>query len=186
MAFTGRMLAYDKGFPGSTDLGPLEDWPIHVEVDDHDLFVAHDGYGILSTMPKSGGTDEVLYTEPTGLSSMVIDATHVYWAAGGIPYRLMAMPKGGGTTTVLATDPGPDPTTIGIAVDDANVYWTNSGAGTVSAVPKGGGPVTVLAGGQVHPTAIAADASGVYWVNSGNWLSDEGPLGGGSVMRLPK
>jgi hypothetical protein len=66
----------------------------------------------------------------------------------------------------------------GIAVDAANVYWTNRGGGTVMACPIAGcnGAPTVIASGLSSPGAIAADSAGVYWTNAGTGASD------GSVM----
>jgi hypothetical protein len=70
----------------------------------------------------------------------------------------------------------------GIAVDSANVYWTNaawakgSGWGSVMTVPIGGGSPTVLASGLDAPTGIAMTATHVYWASSSM---------NGAVMRVP-
>jgi len=72
----------------------------------------------------------------------------------------------------------------GITVDDASVYWTNRGAGTVLSLPRdaspGDAPVTV-ATGQAAPGAIVAAADAVYWVSEGGSSSPSG-----AVVRLPK
>jgi hypothetical protein len=74
-----------------------------------------------------------------------------------------------------------------IAVDEAHVYWVNSGTsangfadGTVMKVPRSGGPVSAIAVNQPHPVAIAVDESFVFWTNEGS-----GDVNG-SVMRTSK
>jgi hypothetical protein len=65
-----------------------------------------------------------------------------------------------------------------VAVDDANVYWTNYGAGTVvrCAVAGCNGTPTPLAQMQGGAFAIALDAAHVYWGNQT----------GGQIMGLAK
>jgi hypothetical protein len=72
----------------------------------------------------------------------------------------------------------------GIAVDEAHVYWTNRGDGTVMSLPltaKAGDAPTTLATGQLAPGAILTDATSVYWVSEG---TSTDPSGG--IIRLPK
>lgn len=72
----------------------------------------------------------------------------------------------------------------GIAVDDAHVYWTNRGDGTVMSLPltaQAGDMPATLATGQLAPGAILTDATSVYWVSEG---SSTDPSGG--IIRLPK
>jgi len=115
--------------------------------------------------------------EPRGL---VLDATHIYWtdrADGTVRSR----PKSRvGQETILAT--GAPSVDVGqIGVDDANVYYTSSGA--LLAVPKGGGAQarTVL-GGLSAPHGATAYGGGVYYVNDKDVLrvatdgSGDGPI----------
>lgn len=67
-------------------------------------------------------------------------------------------------------------TPAGLAVDETNVYFSDTGQGTVAAVPKAGGPVTTLATGQASPGYLAVGGLYVYWSNNL----------GGAVMRTLK
>lgn len=74
-----------------------------------------------------------------------------------------------------------------VALDHANVYWTDQGCSdgsgrTVAVQPSGGTATFVLAqatGASGTPTAIAVGAAGVYW-------TEEVGMGGGSLLRVPK
>jgi hypothetical protein len=72
-----------------------------------------------------------------------------------------------------------------VAVDAINVYWTDTGSGTIMSVPLAGGLPITLASGQHAPRGIAVDASNVYWAdwwNPGNVMSV--PLFGGIPTTL--
>lgn len=66
----------------------------------------------------------------------------------------------------------------GIAVDDANVFWTGYDSGRVMKAPKTGGTPQVLASGEPYPQFIALDAAHVYWT--------DGYSPGGRVGRVAK
>jgi hypothetical protein len=73
------------------------------------------------------------------------------------------VPISGGTKTILATRPSTD--VVGkLAVDSANVYWTEQdmGSGGVMSVPLGGGCVSTLVWGNMWPWGIAADDKSVF------------------------
>ncbi len=55
-----------------------------------------------------------------------------------------------------------------LAIQGANIYWTEAMSGKVMSAPLAGGAAVEVATGQLEPTQIAADAMGVYWVNQGD------------------
>jgi DNA-binding beta-propeller fold protein YncE len=72
----------------------------------------------------------------------------------------------------------------GITVDEAFVYWTNRGDGTVWKLPLGAAPgdaPTQVASGQVAPGPIATDATHVYWANEGTSSESNG-----SIIKIAK
>jgi hypothetical protein len=66
-------------------------------------------------------------------------------------------------------------TPASITTDATNVYFTDTGDGSVNVVPKAGGAVVQLATGQAKPLSIAVDDTYAYWSNN---------LGGAVVRTL--
>jgi hypothetical protein len=69
-----------------------------------------------------------------------------------------------------------------IAVDSANVYWTNSGLGTVTQLPVGGGMPITLAAGQVNPYDLTSDGTSVYFLAANSVYKV--PVGGGPITTV--
>jgi hypothetical protein len=63
-----------------------------------------------------------------------------------------------------------------IATDTVNVYFTDTGNGSVNVVPKAGGSVLQLATGQPNPLSVVVDDTYAYWSNNQ----------GGAVVRTLK
>ena len=78
---------------------------------------------------------------------------------------------------------------MAIAVDAANVYWTEA-SGNVMQAPLGGGTPFTLASGQPGPTGIAVQGGSVYWLDLGSASSSSDaaintvPVGGGAIVTL--
>jgi hypothetical protein len=81
---------------------------------------------------------------------------------------------GDAETSVDAPAPPTGPVTIaqgpsgtaalGLAIDDARVYWVTAGAnGSVLSVLKDGGDMTTIATGQPYPLDIAVSGTSVFW-----------------------
>lgn len=69
----------------------------------------------------------------------------------------------GGTPLLVETFASSQANPWGVAVDEAFVYWTNEGDGTVARAPKTGGAPLVLARGQAEPQRILVDAINIVW-----------------------
>ena len=54
-----------------------------------------------------------------------------------------------------------------LAIQGANIYWTEPMTGKVRSMPVAGGAAVDVAMAQVGPSQIAADAMGVYWIVDG-------------------
>jgi hypothetical protein len=98
---------------------------------------------------------------------MAVDTTNVYWSG------VMKCAVGGCNQTptrISGTGGG-----FGLAIDAANVYWTDGGtSGSVYKCALAGCTTpTALATAQGVPLGIAVDATSVYWTN----------LTGGTVMK---
>jgi hypothetical protein len=127
--------------------------------------------GAVLEVPIAGGDAIVLASGQASAGPIAVDATNVYY---GTAASLMTVPIGGGTPVAIAS--GPDVAfPAAIALDSANVYWTNQDAndlstGTLgSAVMKaslsGGDPQT-LASEEGIPGDLAVDTTGAYWLQS--------------------
>jgi hypothetical protein len=116
--------------------------------------------------------------------------TQLYGAGGEVAYAHFDQSDAG---VVLGDGAAPTPFTlvpnanpIALALDDANVYWADFGAGEIAEAPKSGGPPVVLwSSSTTQPRAIAVDPTNVYVVASG---SEQGtseimavPIAGGAV-----
>ena len=139
------------------------------------------GTGTGSSNPGPGTVIATFDGVPGGAA---MDDTSIYLSVGSTIYRVSKDGTGGPQAIATAADP------IGIAVDDANVYFTDLSidqglAGAVLSVPNTGGALTWLAYKQQRPWGIAVDDTNVYWTNQGQDQVGT-PFGGGQVVSLAK
>jgi phosphodiesterase/alkaline phosphatase D-like protein len=146
--------------------------------------------GLLRKIGKQGGTPANLASglaSPAGLA-VAGGFAFVGESLGGGQSRIDRFTVDGLSSLVLATDSS---TVTRLAVDGANVYWTDFGGGgtlangSVRSVPRSGGAVTVLATGSIEPMGIAADGRNVYWTEFNNpGRLQSVPAGGGASVIL--
>jgi len=128
----------------------------------------------LMKAPLSGGGTVTTLASVAGPATMggvdllALDSTDVYWSSrafggfGGVFGGVLRIPLSGGTTTTLASNAAP----LGIAIDSARVYWSNST--TVMTVPLGGGVATTLASfPSSFPWSVTVDATSLYFATYG-------------------
>jgi hypothetical protein len=160
--------------------------PSGLASDDTSLYWTEYNPGMVRKLPGPlEGPIVTLAQSAAGPNQIAVRGGVVYWtntAEGGV-YKVGS---NGGTPSQLASGPA-----LGIAVDDANVYWTSpNGAcssagptcsgGKVMRLPIGGGTPTTLASNEYEPKVIAVDATSVYWANA----SGPGGTGDGAVRKL--
>jgi hypothetical protein len=114
---------------------------------------------------------------------IAVDGVSAYWAdsAGSV---LKCAVGGCSSPTTLASSAVLGGAAYGLAIDAGNVYWTNSGTGTVSVVSKSGTGAILLAAGQKSPFGVAVDASTAYWANNGDGTVMKVAVGGGTASTL--
>ncbi|MBW2459622.1 MAG: hypothetical protein JRI68_34330, partial [Deltaproteobacteria bacterium] len=128
-----------------------------------------DPHGEVMKRSKSGGPVIALATDQRafiwGLPSLVIDETHVYWAAAD-EGALRRVSKLGGLVQTL----GEGVQAQGIALYGGSLYFTapfvdaSSELRQVGRLPiQGGEIVPILSSGQYNPWGIAVDERHVYW-----------------------
>jgi len=94
-------------------------------------------------------------------SSVVVDASNVYWTTNTSPGFVNRRSLSGGAITALASgedSPG------SLVVDRNNAYFI--AGGYIKSVPLGGGTVTTLAFSSGHPTRLAVNSTRLFWTEN--------------------
>ncbi len=172
--------------------------PLHLAVDGQHVYFTTNN-ATLRRVPIAGGADETVGPIEYGgqVGFVRLDNERVYWAYSGSdpPYTgyVFSQPKADLTAPKIAYGTN-NQGSVGVAVDESNVYWTNGSAtdigasyeriGTVVTCPKTGcvGEPTVVAKDLLAPWAIAVDGNALYILSYGSrYLNADG-----SVLRVAK
>jgi hypothetical protein len=144
---------------------------IQVAADSTSVYFSNFDAESISKVPIGGGATTPLVSGGNTQGTFVLDAKNIYMTTF-TNQSVVQMPKAGGSPITLASMTVGLP--CGIAVDAANVYWVDEGAGGsgrpgrgVFKAPIGGGTVTTLVPSDPgEPCGIAVDATAVYYTGS--------------------
>jgi hypothetical protein len=154
------------------------------------LFWTDDNGMVMEWLNATGTPGIVISSGPTHAQQLQVVTAgavstlyYAAWGAGATTGEVRAVPVGGTSFVQLATNQA-KPTFLAIAGN--NIFWTNSGDGSVWANTLDGnaGSAHAVATGQASPMGIVADASAVYWVNNGDGTVMKQPLCGGDAIVL--
>src|SRR5258708_27860216 len=133
--------------------------------------------GTIYSVPASGGSPTTLVSGILTLNDLLIDSSNLYWISFGTPNidftvfladaRIEKASKACATRTTLASGLSQP---IGFALDDTNVYFTETGGGFgstsagVRSVPKNGGSVAMVTNGTTS-VALAGSGTVLYFLS---------------------
>src|SRR6185436_15724117 len=114
-----------------TDLATGRHKPAGIALDGARVYWTEEG--AIARVAKGGGAPEVIASGLTAPSDLAIGRGRVYWTSHAPEGAIFACPTDGlcapqkvSGNALLVETPIREP--LGIAVDDANVYWTNNGS----------------------------------------------------------
>ena len=147
--------------------------PWDLKVDATNVYYSEMNLGRIMSVPKAGGTPQVLASGWVGTGDIAIDLTNVYFTAcptGDCNQLLVySVPKAGGTAQQLAASDGVSGAAA-ITVGPNRVFLgrsTGSMAGVVTSIVKTGGSLVDIATDPNGPLSVAVDANEayVYWLD---------------------
>jgi hypothetical protein len=156
--------------------------------------------GAATDTDDAGPYTTLLGTVSNALGLILASDGNLYWAENNdVGGAVKWIPKGGASLANIVSANETRP--LGVAVDDANVYWTAQGAnsatdpdsfvyvnGYVARCPKAGCPASgpaMIATGLHNPSGIVVDDTAIYFTIFGN-AGASGTITEGSVMKALK
>jgi hypothetical protein len=120
--------------------------------------------GACAPEPGCGGlTTQLASSIGTDVTTMIVDATRIYWAT---PTAVFSKLKNTVGVATIATAQALPRT---LATIDGMLYWTNYDNGTVMSAPIAGGtPPVALATGINHPWGLVATSDDLYVAATGS------------------
>ena len=176
-----------------TTVASSQGQPAGIAVDSTNIYwidqVAYDGgsgEGSLMKLSLAGGAPISLATGIGNAFQLAINSTNAYFGGGNsVNDAEFTVPLAGAGPTAATTVSSGTFDSFGIALDAANVYWTDVEGGNIMYAPLSAinAAPTILASGQGtvgnssgYPLNIAVDATSVYWTTRQ----------GGTVMKVAK
>lgn len=168
-----------------TLLASMQTQPQRIAVDTNNVYWTNwTGQGGSVYDVIKGGGQPFLINQDTGCAQnpngVTSDGTNVYWVASSSG-EVCRQPIGSSTAEEPIATEQDDP--VDIAVDAANLYWTNGHGSNslmkLSLASSGSVPQPqTIASGQTSPSGIAIDETNVYWANTGS------SMGSGSIAKV--
>jgi len=169
---------------------------VNIAVSSSTVYWTDSSTGVNSIPTGGGSTGWVTFGGGCGVMGLALDSTNIYGVArdggcNGLAIgRLMAAPLAGGAATQIVASLGnasyPPQTWRFLAVDAANVYFTNYDIEDASRIAKSGGTATKLTDSQMLggiPKGVAVQGTNVYWGTSGKGIAKQ-PVAGGSIVTI--
>jgi hypothetical protein len=179
-------MIYRKALPGGPkeSYGPGPGTAGFVVVDGASAFVSDFDPNGTSGVIQGGGAamgQQVLYSERDGVAGLAVQPGVLFWARRTAAH-IVSAPTTGGVAVSLVAEGTPGSRIMGVAADDAFVYWIEDGA-RIRRASRTSGAATTL-----HEAAVpfgdgdlAVDDRFVFWTESGS-----APGAAGVVRRLVK
>jgi hypothetical protein len=147
--------------------------------------------GAVRSVTKSGGVAKTLASGEPEPQAIVVAKSRVYWGDLGGSSTMPSVrsePSSGGTPEAFSPATPYTFAFVGLAADDANVYWGGAN-GAVLFEPLAGGAMTNLGAAGMSAFDVAVDADNIYWTGefateadpSGTWFV---PKAGGAFQLL--
>lgn len=155
---------------------PFPGVPVNFFVMDSDtIYYADEAADRIASIPIAGGSPTTIVANVSGVTTMAVDATRVFYAtANSVAGALKA---GGGAVTYAS---GAN-LVVTMASDGTNVFWSDFNGDSVRSAPVGGGAAK-LVGVTGLVTVIALSATDVWGVNVNGLVRV--PKAGGTVQTV--
>jgi hypothetical protein len=173
-----RLSEYDAG--GAEEVAEGLPMPVDLSSDGTTLYWTTTSEGAVWQMPEDGRWPQPWITGVTNPRQAVRWQEHLYWVQPANDGAIFRASLDGGTVTVLAAHQA---SAMGLAVNDAGLYWSLNDDGKVMFLAHGEAEPRVVASGQDHPRDVLTDGESIYWLDYGSPEGDGWKGGGIHALR---